>query len=266
MTHDVFFPLDNPNLVVKVFQIAGHNEPAQEWHALEALAGSGLAPDPVHFDSTSPAVVVMSRAPGASLQARELGLEHAATIGSVHRLVHATISEPRRPPAHSGLRAARTALLRREDRRTLGEHAGQPEVVTRAWRAAQAWIADADIDHLVSPERLRFSRGDPNLSNYLWSDGRLVLIDWENCGYNDPALELADMAEHASTRVLGDAFWTQLADATELTHADRARVAYGRRLLACFWLVLIESRQQQGLPTTVTLDEQALRTLATLGP
>ena len=138
------------------------------------------------------------------------------------------------------------------------------DVVAGAWRAAQVWMADADVKHLLYSDSLSFSRGDPNLSNYMWSDEGLVLIDWENSGYNDAALELADMAEHASTRPLGEDFWTELADATELTRADRARVAQGRRLMACFWLVLIESRQRQGLPTTVTLEEQARRTLATL--
>jgi aminoglycoside phosphotransferase (APT) family kinase protein len=264
MTHDVFVPVDSPHLVVKVFQSAGRNEPEQEWHALETLAGSGIAPDPIYFDRTSPAVVVMSRVPGLSLQAGALGQEHADTIGRVHLLVHKTVSESGRPAAHSHLRAAQTTLTHAGGERALAAPADEPDVISRAWRAAQTWIAEVEIDHLVSPERLRFSRGDPNLSNYLWSEDRLVLIDWENCGYNDPAVELADMAEHASTRTLGEAFWTHLADATELTQADRARVMHGRRLIACFWLVLIESRQQQGLPTTVTLEEQALRTLTTL--
>jgi aminoglycoside phosphotransferase (APT) family kinase protein len=250
--------------VVKVFQTAGRNEPEQEWDALETLAGSGIAPDPVHFDRSSPAVVVMTRASGSSLPAGALGQEHAQAIGSVHRLVHATVPEYRRPPAHSGLRNARTSLMQGGGQPKWTDPSDAIDVVARAWRAAQAWIADADIDHLASPERLRFSRGDPNVSNYLWSEDGLVLIDWENSGYNDPALELADMAEHASTRALGEDFWTSLADATELTPADRARVVHGRRLMACFWLVVIESRQRQGLPTTVTLEEQARRTLATL--
>ena len=264
MTHELFVPVDSPNLVVKVFQSARRNEPEQEWDALRTLAGSGVAPVPVHFDRSSPAVVVMTRVPGSALQAGALEQKHAHSIGSVHRLVHATVPEHRRPPAHSGLRTTRTSLMQDGGHPTLADASDATDLVARAWRAAQAWIADANFDQLVSAERLRFSRGDPNLSNYLWNEDGLVLIDWENSGYNDPALELADMAEHASTRTLGEDFWTSLADATELTPADRARVVHGRRLMACFWLVLIESRQRQGLPTTVTLEEQARRTLATL--
>jgi hypothetical protein len=263
MTHHVFAPLDDTNLVVKVFQTTSRDEPEHEWDALVTLAGSGIAPEPVHYDAGDPAIVVMTRVSGQSLSAGAIGAEHAREIGRVHCLVHRINPGVRRPPSHSGVRAARTALM-------LGRHetpsprVDPSDVATRAWNAARIWIADADVEHLLSSDALRFSRGDPNLSNYLWRDEGVALIDWENSGYNDKALELADMAEHASTRTLGEDFWTELADATELTLPDRARVVQGRRLMACFWLVLIENRQRQGLPTTVTLEEQARRTLATL--
>ena len=264
MTHHVFAPLDDSNLVVKVFQSTSTHEPEHEWDALVTLAGSGITPEPVHFDAGDPAIVVMTRVSGSPLPASSLGAEHARQIGRVHRLVHRMVPENRRPPSHSGVRAARTTLMLDDRHESSSEPVDTSDVVARAWRAAQIWIADANVEHLLSSDRHSFSRGDPNLSNYLWSEEGVILIDWENSGYNHPALELADMAEHASTRPLGEDFWTELADATELTHADRARVAEGRRLMACFWLVLIESRQRQGLPTTVTLDEQASRTLATL--
>ena len=264
MTHHVFAPLDDSNLVVKVFQITSRDEPEHEWDALVTLAGSGITPEPVHFDAGDPAIVVMTRVSGSPLPAGSLGAEHARQIGRVHRLVHRMVPENRRPPSHSGVRAARTTLMLDDRHESSSAPVDRSDVVARAWRAAQVWIADADVERLLYSDSLSFSRGDPNLSNYLWSEEGVILIDWENSGYNHPALELADMAEHASTRPLGEDFWTELADATELTHADRARVAEGRRLMACFWLVLIESRQRQGLPTTVTLDEQASRTLATL--
>jgi aminoglycoside phosphotransferase (APT) family kinase protein len=264
MSHDVFAPIDDANLVVKVFRTAAVDESEHEWDALVALAGSGIAPEPVHFDAGDPAVVVMTRVPGSSLLAGALDAEDARVIGSVHRLVHRTVPRSRRRLPHSGIRTARAALMADEPHETSSRRDNASGVVTLAWRAAQTWIADVDIQHLLYSDDLRFCRGDPNLSNYLWSDEGLVLIDWENSGYSHPALELADMAEHASTRALSEDFWIHLADATELTQEDRARVTQARRLLSCFWLVLIESRQRQGLPTTVTLDEQASRTLAAL--
>lgn len=265
MTHDVFAIDDEPSLVVKVFGAFNRTEPEREWGALVSLAGSGIAPRPVHLDRGERPVVVMERVGGLSLAADALDAAHAAAIGSSHRLVHATSREPPHEAPLSGLRATRAALGQERDD-SLGQESDPANVVEQAWRAAQGWFADVELDRLVSPERLRFCRGDPNLSNYLWTDEGLVLIDWENSGHNDPALELADMAEHASTRVLSDDFWQLVADATELTASDRARVSQGRRVMACFWLVLIESRCRQGLPTTVTLEEQARRTLAVLDP
>jgi aminoglycoside phosphotransferase (APT) family kinase protein len=265
MTHDVFATEDEPSLVVKVFSEFNRSEPEREWRALVSLAGSGIAPGPVRFDPGERPVVVMERVGGSSLAADAFDATHAAAIGGSHRLVHRTSGEPPREAPSSGLQATRVALGQ-EHGESAGQQSDPADVVGQAWRAAQAWFADFDLDRLVSPERLRFSRGDPNLSNYLWTDEGLVLIDWENSGHSDPALELADMAEHASTRVLSDDFWDLVADATELTTSDRARFSQGRRVMACFWLVLIESRHRQGLPTTVTLEEQAKRTLNILDP
>jgi hypothetical protein len=264
MSHDVFAPVDDPNLVLKVFRTADHDEPEREWDALVALAGSGLAPEPVHFDVGDPAIVVMTRVGGSPLPSGALGAGHAHVIGTVHRLVHRTVPRSRRPLPHSGVLGARASLMV-DERDDISSHLGDAsDVVPRAWRAARTWIADADFHDLLSSDGLCFTRCDPNLSNYLWRGDGVVLIDWENSGYSDPTLELADMAEHASTRALGEEFWTDLADATGLTQAHRARVPHARRLMACFWLVLIEQRQRQGLPTTVNLEEQARRTIAVL--
>ncbi|HUP87319.1 MAG TPA: aminoglycoside phosphotransferase family protein [Acidimicrobiales bacterium] len=264
MSHAVFAPIDDPSLVVKVFKTCHRQEPEREWEGLVALAGSGLAPEPIHLDVGDSTVVVMTRMIGASLSAGELHAAHAAAIGTVHRRVHGIGSAPRRPVGHSWVRASCMSLLDESQSPLCGD---EPfDAVDRAWRVARAWVHDIDVDRILVSDDLRFSRGDPNLSNYLWSDEGLALVDWESSGYNDPVLEFADMAEHASTRALSEGFWTDLADATGLTGADRGRVRNSRRLLTCFWLVLIVSRQREGLPTTVTAEEQAHRTLAVLAP
>ena len=107
MTHHVFAPLDDSNLVVKVFQTTSRDEPEHEWDALVTLAGSGIAPEPVHFDAGDPAVVVMTRVSGSSLPAGSIGAEHARQIGRVHRLVHRMVPEVgRRPPIRASARRA----------------------------------------------------------------------------------------------------------------------------------------------------------------
>lgn len=262
MSHTVFAPIDDSTLVVKVFATVVREEPEREWEALVALSGSGIAPEPIHFEVGDSAVVVMTRMSGSSLSAGELGAGHAAAIGNIHRRVHRTGTHPRRPVGHSWVRASCADL---PDRSQAPTGDGASDVVARAWKAAQRWVANSDVEGILAPDTLCFSRGDPNLNNYLWSDNGLALIDWEGSGYSDPVLEFADIAEHASTRALSEDFLTDLADATGLTKSDRDRITRSRRLMTCFWLVLIVSRRREGLPTTVTADDQAHRTLAVLG-
>jgi hypothetical protein len=265
MTHDVFVPEADASVVLKVFR--GGEDGTQsrnEWDALVALAGSGIAPRPVHFAHGDRPVVVMERALGSSVRDSAMAAGHASALGGAHRRVQDFAIDRSPGIPHAGLLAARSALLRDQPDGAGAPEERAPRVVERAWSAARNWAAGGDVDALGSPDRLVFSRGDPNLSNYLWSENGLVLIDWENCGYNDPALQLADMAEHASTRALSEEFWARVADATELSPAERRRVAPGRRAMACFWRVLIERRHALGLPTTVTREGQAQRTLAVL--
>lgn len=176
MTHHVFAPLDDSNVVIKVFQTTSRDEPEHEWDALVTLAGSGIAPEPVHFDAGDPAVVVMTRVSGSSLPAGSIGAEHARQIGRVHRLVHRMVPEVRRPPSHSGARAARTALMLDDRHESSSVSVDASDVVARAWRAAQVWIAGADLERLLYSDSLSFSRGDPNLSNYLWSEKALSVM------------------------------------------------------------------------------------------
>jgi hypothetical protein len=263
MTHDVFVPEDHPGLVVKVFAGSKGREPDNEWNALTALATTGLAPTPVHFDRGRCPVVVMEHAEGTSLTAGSLGSEHAAAIGRAHRLVHAQPAARRRGSrSPSVLLRIRLALMLPRPRHW--RDSDTAELIADAWRAARAWAVDLHMQQLVAGDQLRFSRGDPNLTNYLWSGEKVVLVDWEDSGYNDPAMQLADMAEHPSTRPLTDRFWSEVAVATELTPVDLDRAARGRRAMACFWLVVIENRQREGRPTTVTLQEQSQRTLEVL--
>jgi hypothetical protein len=165
----------------------------------------------------------MTRVSGRSLAAAEIGERHAREIGRAHLLVHGMEPAVRRPPSHPGVHAARAELVADVRANALSADSDHSDVVIRAWRAAGSWIAGADVERLLSSGRLRFSRGDPNLSNYMWGDDGAVLIDWENSGLNDLALELADMAEHASTRDLSESFWDDLAEATQFTQEDRAR-------------------------------------------
>ena len=262
MSHDVFAPVDDAAVVAKAFTPETSDAASREWAALVALAGRGLAPEPVHLDRAGDPVVVMSRLAGVSLPVEALGTEHAERLAAAHRTVHGLVVDGA-PPLHAGIWRARSTLLGH----TPSEEVRGSEVVRRAWAEANEFLSAFDLGGLLSSDaRLRFCRGDPNLRNYLWRDDGIALVDWEDSGGNDPALEIADMAEHASTRAAPEAFWTVLAEATGLEDdAEVRRIAAARRVMACFWLVIVEDRHRRGLPATVTLEDQAVRTLAVLG-
>jgi ABC-type glutathione transport system ATPase component len=61
ISHDVFSPVEDGSVVVKVFRTVDRDEQHREWAALLSLTNSGVAPQPVHFDELRPAAVVRLR-------------------------------------------------------------------------------------------------------------------------------------------------------------------------------------------------------------
>ena len=259
--HDVFAMDD---VVVKVFRSWARDEPRREWEALCALADSGLAAMPIAFDPVEPPVVVMSMLPGRSLASVELlTSERVAVLGAAYRRLHEV-----RPPS-GRLSLSHPATLVPRTRSMFDEWNEVGCELRDAVDAAKAWLETPAADRLVSGSASVFCPGDPNLANTLWSDDRsLRFIDFEDSGLGDPAFEIGDMAEHLSTRGAPDAVWEELADAMGVTSsgAARARIADARRLMACFWLVILERRRRRGEPPVqLDVDEQADRVRALLG-
>lgn len=141
MSHDVFAPIEETTVVVKAFRTVDHDAPEHEWSALVALAGSGIAPDPVHYDPGDPAIIVMGRVFGSSLSSDALSVEHAARIGEAHLLVHQAVPWSPRPMSHGGgVRAAQRTLALDE---VLAQSCGSD--ILQAWQAAKAWIQMARL-------------------------------------------------------------------------------------------------------------------------
>ena len=256
ISHDVFVTGDAPVAVVKVYRSWGRDEPAREWEALGALRGTGLAAAPVSFDAGDPPVVVMSFVAGAALASvGELTSPRLSALGAVHRRVHAAVAPSGR------LALNHPAVILPKVRAMFDEWEDGPA-------AAKAWLASSSPDRLVSEAADVFCRGDTNLSNTLWSgDAVSGLVDFEDSGVGDPAVEIGDMAEHLSTRGAPDVVWDELADATGLTSpAARSRITDARRLMACWWLVILERRRRRGdPPVQLGVDEQSERVRALLG-
>jgi thiamine kinase-like enzyme len=81
--------------------------------------------------------------------------------------------------------------------------------------------------------------GDGNLDNVLWDGEVCRLIDWEEYGASDLAYEVADLVEHASSRLTRSLDVEELLADLDLDEAQLARLEQYRRLFACFWLMML---------------------------
>ncbi|WP_460658551.1 phosphotransferase family protein [Kribbella italica] len=106
-------------------------------------------------------------------------------------------------------------------------------VIAEAHEVAREWLAGADADELVEPRVPVIGHGDPNLANYLWDGERVRIIDFEDSGRSDLAVELANLVEHLASRGTD---WRPFLSRYDVD-AERLRAA--RRLFAAFWLTLI---------------------------
>ena len=62
------------------------------------------------------------------------------------------------------------------------------------------------------------------------------MVDLENAGWLDRAVDLADLVEHPRSRTTPDPAWTGLVERFALSPPERGRFEAARRLLAFFWL------------------------------
>ena len=131
-------------------------------------------------------------------------------------------------------------------------------VVEEARLAAVAWLADGP-DLLLEPSAGVIGHGDPNLANYLWDGERVRIVDFEDAGVSEVALELATLVEHLSARQTD---WTAFLDHFAV---DPLRLLTARRLWAIFWLTLLrpDGPSAHRNPPETPL-EQANRVLALL--
>ncbi|GAB2606777.1 phosphotransferase [Kribbella endophytica] len=168
-------------------------------------------------------VVVMSRLPGVSmggcLSAEQLdGLQVA--LDALWSVSPADVE----PIDFSGFVArVRGAISSWEGEGVIGE----------AHAAAAEWLAGPAADELVEPRDVVIGHGDPNLANYLWDGKRVRIIDFEDAGRSDLAIELANLVEHLASR--GTDWSGFLGKYT----VDAERLLNARRLFAAFWLTLI---------------------------
>lgn len=167
-----------------VLKVAPPDEPLEGWRAragiLRAAADAGVAPRLVHVDETRRAVVTELVADRSVISRFVAPATRASAIGAALRRVHAL-------PIPVGATG-------KEPRAFLGAIwaglAGFP---------LPAWIGDVvrrALDELPPPPDRApvLSHNDVNPSNLVYDGERVLFLDWDTAGANDPFYDLATVA------------------------------------------------------------------------
>ncbi|WP_165956733.1 aminoglycoside phosphotransferase family protein [Kribbella antibiotica] len=203
----------------KRFTSAPRGEPDREWAALTLLAAAvpDLVPAPL---SRGALWVTMSVIPGGPL-ADPATPEQVEALGDVLDSLWSVKPAALLPmdiPALIGRTLKALVPLRERD-----------DVIGRAAESA----ADLDWSSLLTVQDPVVAHGDPNLANYLWDGTTMRIVDFEDAGLGDRAMELANLLEHLAGRRTD---WSPLLDRWP---ADPVRLQTARTLWAAFWLGLI---------------------------
>lgn len=261
-THDITITGD---VVRKRYVAWDKSEPDREWAALQLLTreAPGLAPEPIgrEIEDGRP-VVVMSLVTGEPLSGRLSVDQERALVEALRRLFAVPV------PAGLEERANGPRVMRDKVREWLAEDydltaCQDADLVLIAKDRGVQWLTGLRIP--ASTDRV-IAIGDGNLDNVLWDGEVCRLIDWEEYGVSDLAYELADLLEHASSRLTGALDVDAVIAAFDLDDTQQSLLLDHRRLLACFWLMMLLPgnggfhRNPSG-----STEDQALHVLTLLG-
>jgi len=273
-------------VVIKRFVKAQRDEADREWRALTLLAehAPGLAPEPILADlAGNPPVIEMSLLPGDPLGGGPLTAEQElALVRALGQLWQSVpVGRVVRLAGEAGNEAQLVSIVRQLA--VQAYDAGDDPVVRAAHAAGLNWLAWAvgETGRLAGQDSYAdpggpggpgwpglsavFGQGDANLANFLWDGQRVRIVDFEDSGVSDRALELALLVEHISvwgdSALDGERFIT----AFDLSRAERLRLADCRRLAALDWLLYLRPGGEASLRNPPgTLRRQAERLLALL--
>ncbi len=242
LTHHVSLDPER-EVVIKRYRQYGRGEPAREWRALQLLAehAPGLAPEPLRadLDGDEP-VIEMTLLPGEPLGGAPLAQEQeAALVRALGQLWQSVPVERVIPVAgeHGNeaqlVQEVSTLIDQRPD-------LGEDPLVQAAYAAGVDWLTWAvSVAGDPAGRQPVFGQGDANLANFLWDGERVRIVDFEDSGVSDRALELAVLIEHISAWLGAGLNGSQFVQAFDLTPAERARLADCRRLAGLHWLLFL---------------------------
>jgi prepilin-type processing-associated H-X9-DG protein len=260
MTHDITI---NGDVVIKRFRSWARNEPAREWAALRLLArrAHGLAPSPLSADlDANPPVITMSRLPGRPLAGSAISpvMLDALALALDRLWTSATPAELDGLPDPEPGPVSFVRLV--SERMAAGPDLGDDPVVLDAATSAVTWLRRTPDWPRPDGRELVLGQADANLANFLYADGRVRLVDFEDCRPSSRPFELAILVEHLS-------FWAEAGlDADgflarfDLTAAERHWLLDYRPVAALYWLYLLRpGSRASGRNPPGTLSRQAGR-------
>jgi hypothetical protein len=251
------FTAGGRHLIVKEFMLPDEKGEAagREYKALMLLAPLDLAPQPVFYDPALGPLVDYEFLPGEMWNRRRPDSTALGQLAEVWLKVNAVqadhlwISHGYERPLAQGYARWQGYFEAYADWSAANFPTGQ--AATGACLAVLAQCR-AVVELLTAAKpKLCFCRADPRFANIIQRpDGRLGLIDWEDCGLRDPARDLADVLLHPNQEdLLSEHAWQafvrpylagQPAERGEI--AERAHLY--RALFPVFWLGVI---MNQGL-------------------
>lgn len=241
-----------------------NDAPFREFGALNLLAPMDVAPQPVFYDPALGPVVIYEflngtmwdRTAPTAVQLQQLadlwltlnnlppddlwlsrGMEH--TLQDVSAMFHSYLQNYEAWAAEHFLSGL----------------AGVPH----CWALLERLPAILDSFAQLPEPTLLFCRADPRFANVIQRrDGRLALVDWEDCGLRDPARDVADLLTHPNQEdLLTDEEWAAFLRpySTERCKTDphfNQRVHHYLAIFPIFYLLLLlqtgVSRAKAGKP------------------
>lgn len=236
--------------LVKRYSSWDRGEHRREWLVLRSLheRAPGLGPAPVAADlDATPPWVSMSRLPGTPLRGRLTDSE----LDALEVALRALWAVPT-----DGLPPRRFHLA--EAWRVTGEAFGATPrpagIVGEAFDSAVELLSGPPPAGATEPV---LGHGDPNLANYLSAAGRVRVVDFEDAGVSDTAVELGTLVEHLSARHTD---WTAFLARFDV---DGTRLVTTRRVMAAFWLhLLLRADPSPHRNPLDAVDRQAARLLS----
>ncbi|MEV6905938.1 aminoglycoside phosphotransferase family protein [Amycolatopsis sp. NPDC051071] len=242
------FAWDGPDgeICLKLYSSGNRERAIREYRALLHLADSGItaAPQPLWHDPNPelPAVAT-TMLPGQKMPELDEPV-------SALRAVVGVLAELRRLPVGPFTDTPRVGAAKDIVHQLMGtwsgqldDHADDPHTYDMRL-LLDAWSECGAAATLLDPAPRTFSRGDPNLWNWLWDGTRARVADWEFAGYSEAAYDAADIIEHPSARAIDDARWISLLPDLRVHDEDsRRRFLAAQRTVALRWLSVLWQRR-----------------------